>query len=402
MKVKMAKDLKILYVSAALIAPPHTGCMIRTMNIARKLKNCGQVTLLAVAGELNEDSVKLAREEFDNVHLLNLKDYSEYGNKTGRLIKKFHMHWPWSSGRQANDEGQKLFLELVARHDIVWFHTLGAAFPFRFKKLPNSVMDLDDLNHCKYALRSGQDKTLRLQMSARVQSIKWKRHEFEALKQYDKTIVCSQIDKELLGSGDNIHVVPNGFTRPETEPQWQEPDKLRLGFIGTLAYGPNRDGLIWFRDHVWPLIRKQKPNITLRIVGSPPPKEDVIEAEGFESLGYVDDPTGEFQTWSAMVVPLLFGGGTRIKIIESFSKMCAVVSTTPGAHGILATHEKDILLTDDPEKFAEYCLQLSNSPEKGKQMAEAGWQLFVKKYSWDVIGKSIKAIIEETRLTECH
>ena len=392
--MKMEKNLKILYVTPTLYVPPHTGCMIRTMNIAAQLQNCGQLTMLAVSRDFNDDSVKMAKKEFENFHLVKLRDYSEFGNIRGRFLKKFHMHWPWSKGTQANDEGQKLFRELVVRHDIVWFHTLGAAFPFCFKELPNSVMDLDDLNHCKYTLRSRQDKTLRLRMSATVQSIKWKKHEFEALKLYDKTIVCSHADKDLLGGLDNIHVLPNGFTKPQTKPKWQKPDLLRLGFIGTLSYGPNRDGLIWFRDNVWPVIRKHKPDMTLRIVGSPPPKEDVVDAKNFEYLGFVDDPTEEFQTWSAMIVPLLFGGGTRIKIIESFSKMCPVVSTTPGAHGIQATHNKDILLTDDPQEFAEYCLQLSNSPEKGKQMAEAGWQLFTQKYSWDVIGESIKTIID--------
>lgn len=392
--MKMAKSPKILYITPTLLVPPHTGCMIRTMNVASQLQNCGQLTMLAVSRDFNDDSVKMAREKFENFQLIKLKDYSEYGNMRGRFLKKFHMHWPPSRGTQANDEGQKLFRELVASHDIVWFHTLRAAFPFRFKKLPKSVMDLDDLNHCKYTLRSGQDKTLRLRISSKVQSIKWKKHEFDALERYSKTVVCSKIDKELLGDGDNIHVVPNGFTEPQTKPKWQKPDELRLGFIGALAYGPNRDGLVWFRDHVWPLIRKQKPNMTLRIVGSPPPKKDVVEAEGFESLGYVDDPAEEFHTWSAMVVPLLFGGGTRIKIIESFSKMCPVISTTPGAHGIQSAHGENILLADDPEEFAQYCLQLSDSPENGKQMAEAGWQLFVEKYSWDVIGESIKEILD--------
>ena len=83
-------------------------------------------------------------------------------------------------------------------------------------------MDLDDLNHCKYEQRASHGETLRLRLSAKVQACKWKREEFGALKRFDKTIVCSRIDKDLLGGGENIHIVPNGFTRPEVKPQWQK------------------------------------------------------------------------------------------------------------------------------------------------------------------------------------
>ena len=397
MKKTMARDLKILYVSAAFIAPPHTGCMIRTMNVARKLKDCGRVTVLGVAGRLDEKSMETARQEFDSVHFVKLKDYSEYGGGLGNFIKKFHMHWPWSEGRKVNKKDQQLFHELAAEHDIVWFHTLGAANPFDFENLPKSVMDLDDLNHCKYTLRFGQDKTFRLRMSAMVQAWKWKKREFESLEKYDRLVVCSEDDRELLGGSEKIHVIPNGFTKPQVKPEWKKPDELRIGFIGTLGYGPNRDGLIWFRDNIWPLIRKQKPKMTLRIVGSPPPEKDKVLAEGFESLGFIADPTDEFQTWSAMIVPLLFGGGTRIKILESFSKMCPVISTTPGAHGIQAEHGKNILLSDDIQEFAQYCLELSDYPEKGKEIAEAGWQLFVEKYSWEIIGKAIENVISNLK-----
>ncbi|MHC4232965.1 MAG: glycosyltransferase family 4 protein [Planctomycetota bacterium] len=371
--------------------------MIRSINIAHQLSNLGQVTVLAVSQRFDEGSVKLVEKEFENVIYVKLRDYPSYGDLLGRFMRKFHMHWPWSKGVAAKDLDQELFMELVTEHDIVWLHTLAAANPFRFKKRPRFVMDMDDLNHCKFALSSVQNEIFRYKLSAKIQSFKWKRHELDALKQYEKIIVCSQTDKELLGGGEKIYVVPNGFMRPETKPQWNQPDEFRLGFIGALNYGPNSSGLIWFRDHVWPLIKEQKPNMTLRIVGTTPSKKYLVEADGFELLGYVDDPTAEFKTWSAMITPIQYGGGTRIKIIEAFSKMCPVVSTRVGAHGIETAHGKNIFLADEPADFARYCLELSDSPEKGRQMAEAGWQLFLEKYSWDVIGESIKTIIEKIR-----
>ena len=96
-----------------------------------------------------------------------------------------------------------------------------------------------------------------------------------------------------------------------------------------------------------------------------------------------------------MIVPLRYGGGTRLKILEAFSRMCPVISTSVGAYGLDVTHNKDILLEDAPQAFADQCIRLLQQPNYGKSLAEAGWELFQKKYTWDVIGKSIQNTVKE-------
>ncbi len=390
--MSLPKKPRILYVTKALCAPPHAGCMIRTANIFRQLSQCAQTSMLAVSHNFVLDSVRMCQEEFDAFYRIDLKPYTP--DLSGRFLKKWHMHWPSSRGLQADETGQQLFDTLVQQHDIVWFHTLGAAHPFRKQKLPCSVMDLDDLNHCKYDLRSRHEANFRFRCSAKVQSYKWKKQEFDALKKYDVVVVCSDDDRQYLGK-ENVCVIPNGFTSPPQEPAWTYPDPCRLGFIGVLGYGPNYDGLLWFRDKVWPVIRRQKPRMKLRIIGAAPLKRYVVKAEGFDYLGYVEDTTDEMKTWSSIVVPIPYGGGTRIKILDAFSKKCPVIATPIGAHGIRGVHQKHLLITDNPAQFAQYCLDLSSHPEQGKSLAEAGWELFEQKYTWDVIGQAIRTVVED-------
>ncbi len=384
---------KILYVTPFLDMPPHSGGAIRTVNLCRQLSQCGQVTLVWVSQQIDGHTVELCRKEFPAFHPMALKPYADYPAPWGRIKHKWDMHWPFGYGIAADAADQKRFAELAGSHDVVWFHTLGAAFPFRKQTLPLSVMDLDDLNHCKYDQRRRHDTNLRFRWSAKVQSLKWRRHEFDALKQYDIVTVCSEHDRQYLNTA-NVRVVPNGFTLPPQKPD-RAPDPHRLGFIGSLGYGPNYDGLVWFRDTVWPLIRRRKPHMELRIVGSPPSPRYHVAAPGFTHLGYVEDPAAEIQRWSAMIVPIPYGGGTRIKILEAFSRMCPVVATPLGAQGIEAADQKEILLADAPRQFADCCLDLSDRPEKGKMLAEAGWTLFAEKYTWDKIGVRARNIIAE-------
>jgi glycosyltransferase involved in cell wall biosynthesis len=368
--------------------------MIRTSNVFRQLSKGTNATLLAVSHNFDPDSVDMCEKEFDAFSRIDLKPYTAFPDRRGRFLKKWHMHWPLSQGIQADEDGQRMFSELAQQHDVVWFHTLGAAQPFKDQPLPCSVMDLDDLNHCKYDLRSRHDANFRFRCSAKVQAYKWKRHEFDALKKYDIVVVCSEDDQRYLQT-ENIRVIPNGFTLPQQEPAWTKPDPNRLGFIGVLGYGPNYDGLVWFRDKVWPIIRKQSPQMKLRIIGSLPPEKYYVKADGFEYLGYVEDTTDEMNSWSSMIVPIPYGGGTRIKILDAFSKKCPVIATPIGAHGIQGMHREHLLMTESPDEFAKYCLDLSSQPEQGKSLAEAGWKLFQEKYSWDVIGKSIRDIVSK-------
>ena len=234
---------------------------------------------------------------------------------------------------------------------------------------------------------------LREKVATKLLTYKWKRRERQALERFDLAAVCSEDDKEYLGGRDRIRVIPNGFEPPEKEIQRTAAGQMRLGFIGNLEYGPNFDGLEWFGQAVWDLIKKEIPAARLRMVGIKPAKVQRLDREGFEWLGFVEDTAEEFASWSAMVVPLRIGGGTRLKIVDALSKRCPVVSTRVGAHGLEVTDQKDILLADEPADFAQACLRLMRDDAYGARLAAAGWELFEQNYTWEVIGRAVQQIV---------
>ncbi|MCH9021986.1 MAG: glycosyltransferase [Planctomycetes bacterium] len=103
----------------------------------------------------------------------------------------------------------------------------------------------------------------------------------------------------------------------------------------------------------------------------------------------------EFSTWSGMIVPMRYGGGTRIKIIEAFSRNCPVISTVQGAYGLEVSADRDILLAEEPDVFAQGCVRLLEDRRFGCELAESGWKLFRAKYTWEVIGRSIREAVRE-------
>jgi len=391
----MADEVKILYVNRSMQSSPHIGGQQRMFNIGRQLRKIGPVTLLCVNHIFDPEALELAYQEFERVELMKLEKYRTPSPMLFEVRRKYQMHWPTNIGDRLSREDIKRLEQLSREHDVVWFHTLSAANCFGNRRFDRSILDLDDLEHMKFALRAEIDATWRWRLSARVQSYKWRRLEYDSFRRFNRVVLCSREDKRIMGDHPRIRIVPNGFPAPPERPIWKPSEDCYLGFIGTLNYGPNTEGVEWFRDQVWPLIRKAVPQAKLRLVGKIPEKDAFLNSPGFEPLGFVEDPTEEFSRWQAMIVPLRYGGGTRLKILEAFSRKCPVISTAVGAYGLEVTHNKNILLEDAPQSFANQCIRLLREPTDGKSLAEAGWELFQKQYTWDVIGNSIQNAVAE-------
>src|SRR5205814_327193 len=102
-----------------------------------------------------------------------------------------------------------------------------------------------------------------------------------------------------------------------------------------------------------------------------------------------------YQRCGCVVVPLLEGSGTRVKILEAMSLGSPVVSTRIGAEGIEAEHGREILLADKPEEFAAAVLRLLADQQLFDAMRRAGRRLVEEKYEWRTIGDEINRTIDE-------
>ena len=144
-----------------------------------------------------------------------------------------------------------------------------------------------------------------------------------------------------------------------------------------------------------PIVLQQFPRVRIRIVGESPAKGTPIVHPNVDWLGFVDDMGSEMSTWTALIVPLRIGGGTRIKILEALSRRCPVVSTAIGAYGLELEHGRHLLMADTAEDFAACCMRLLEDRGFSRELAEAGWQQFVQHYTWDAIQPAVESVVLE-------
>jgi len=387
-----SRSPRILYLTAQPPLPVKYGAQIRSLAIARLLRESGEVSLAMLTVE-EPDTTALARtrEEFVIAGVFPL----EFRPIQGLKERLGHELNPWflnTRGVGVNTATAARIRKLATEYDIVWIHGLTTANKAGIGSMANTVLDVDDLPsqyyHSEFRITS---QFMRKAFAARNLWI-WKRREAVLLERFNILAVCSEADREYLGADERIHVIPNGYANTAVEPERCTVDPPRIGFIGWMRYAPNREGIEWFIEHVWPLIKAARPDARLRLVGE---DSDLgIPGDGIDRLGFVDDAAKEFATWSLSIVPIRVGGGTRIKIAEAFSRKCPVVSTSWGAFGYDVKSGEQLMLADRPDSFAAACLAILQNPAMAQRLAENAWRTYSDHWTWSAIQPRVQAAVD--------
>ncbi len=230
------------------------------------------------------------------------------------------------------------------------------------------------------------------------------KEESNLYKTADLCFCCSEIDKEKLQQLNKgqlqITVVPNGVdTRLKAFDT--NPGKFNIKnilFCGTLDYAPNKKGLLWFCEKVFPLVQEKVPDMRLTIIGklnNNDPYATIRNRPGIDFIGPVEDVSKYYNESSVAIVPLLQGSGTRLKIMEAMSFGNPVVSTGVGAEGLNLTNGNNILIADSPEDFVDKIIQLTENKNLYQEIRQNANDLVRKEYDWAVIGAKMNGAIEK-------
>jgi len=391
----MALPIRILYLSPCRPDEKAYGTQLRTMQMVNALQSLGQLDLIVVKQEDNESKVATpAASQVSVKRVIKLQPVSDrsLGNRVRcGLDPKFMGYY----GHTVAPDDRAYVESELPNYDLIWLHHLRTANMLNRWVWPRSVMDVDDVPSTYQSTILNEARGPRKRFRARFDLMVAQYRERFLAKRFKVISVCSEADREYLNLNPQPHVIPNGFTRPTTVPVRQPVSPPRIGFIGTFDYVSNVESMRWFVSECWPLVRRRIPAARLRLIGRR--GEEFFGALGsdIDALGWVADPAAEISSWSAMVVPVRTGAGTRVKIAEGFSRKCPIVSTSLGAFGYGAKDGREIFLADTAADFSDACVRAIQQPEAAAAMAERGWQEYLDKWTWDAIRPRIHAAAED-------
>ncbi|MBT8220887.1 MAG: glycosyltransferase family 4 protein [Bacteroidia bacterium] len=185
--------------------------------------------------------------------------------------------------------------------------------------------------------------------------------EMQALKHVDRVIFLSKRDRDVFvaaGFDNDYTINPSSldlsyYNTPKTS------KNFTIGFIGSLDWIPNVEGLKWFLDNVWPQVYKALPYAEFHVAGRNPGNDFYSRpARNIFIHGEVRSAKDFMSDHQILVVPLLSGSGIRIKILEGLALERTVITTPLGVEGIDAMHGEHLLIAKNSQEFIkniQYC-----------------------------------------------
>ncbi|MGA2467075.1 MAG: glycosyltransferase [Thermodesulfobacteriota bacterium] len=233
-----------------------------------------------------------------------------------------------------------------------------------------------------------------------IQWLKLRSFERSAMEKFDGCVVVSDVDKELLIKmevNSRLFVVSNGTDTKFFRPNNNKVFENEVLWIGHMDVHTNKDAVLYFWKEIYPLLRKQYPQVRMTFVGTAPPKEivDIAKRDGHVRVtGFVDDIRPYIDEAAVMVVPIRIGSGTRLKILDAMAMGKAIVSTSIGCEGINVTHGKNIMIADNPEDFANRTIELLKNENVRVNLEKSALTL-AKTYDWDIIREKQEGVYQD-------
>ncbi|MBI5094604.1 MAG: glycosyltransferase [Candidatus Hydrogenedentes bacterium] len=268
---------------------------------------------------------------------------------------------------------------LVVCRWLRWAVATGGAF---IPDIP-VILDLDIVDWRVHGSQeeqmSGRGLVKRIHSQFYTRTIEWNAR--RRLRQFAHVWVVSEDDRQIIG-GRSCSVLPNVPILPASDGQRfasEKPNQPNILFVGDLGFSSNAHGLSRFLERVWPRLHEAAPELKLRIVGRLPDGESASIARwrrvpNVELVGFVEDLGVEYERALFTVAPIYWGGGTKIKVIESLGrgKTCVVTPHSLYGLGPHVRHGESLLCAPSDAEFADACLNLTRSEDLRQRLALKG------------------------------
>ncbi len=226
---------------------------------------------------------------------------------------------------------------------------------------------------------------------------KMKRFERLCGGHFDHVVAVSTQDEQIFRERygwTNVDAIDTAVDTDYFQPRPDQEQPNRVMFLGSMDWLPNQDGVRFFADEVWPKVLQQVPDALFQIVGrNPPPNVLALgERQGIQVTGSVPDVRPHLAQAAVVVVPLLVGGGTRLKIYEAMAMAKPTVSTTIGAEGLPVQPGVHFFQADDARSFADDIVKLLAEPGLRQEMGQASNRFVRQHYASETIARQFEAI----------
>ena len=309
-----------------------------------------------------------------------------------------------------NDAGFDEFVKTL-NPNIVLFDRFMMEEQFGWRvanQCPNAlrILDTEDL-HClrkgrHQAIKDGKpfDKTYLFNEIAK--------REIASIYRSDLSLIISEVEMEILKSDFKVDVSLLMYVPFLLEGISEETIKKIPSFnkrehfitIGNFLHEPNFNAVLYLKETIWPLIRKQLPKTELHTYGayaSQKVNQLHNEKDGFLIKGFAEDVNTVMQQSKLCLAPLRFGAGLKGKLMDAMQNGTPCVMTSLASEGMFGNLDVNGFVEDHPLEFAHKAVQLYQHETLWNEKQQNGFETINKRFNKNEFQQKLALIINETK-----
>lgn len=265
-----------------------------------------------------------------------------------------------------------------------------------------TVMDVQDAFSVSAFRACVAERNLLRRVHGFLRWIAWVIYERRHYRRFDRVIAITEQDRNgltLFSPGLNVAVSPAAIDIPELKANAYIAG-CTVVFFGSFSHQPNVDAIRFFVREIWPDVASARPDVTFLVAGRAPPEDLVaLQTERVRFVGFVPDLLAFLRDAAVVVVPLRFGGGIKIKVLEAMAAGSAIVSTSVGTEETGVENGVHALVRDDPAAFAAAVVELLACPTLARELANRARQLVRERFSWEAKMSQLMATLRAAAAT---
>jgi len=396
--------MNILWLSHLLPYPPKGGVLQRSHNLIKEIARQNKVWLVAFnqkallrTQEQVRRSVEALKELCQDVEVVSIPSDASRLSWQSLVVRSLVTRHPYTINWLRSREMARQITTVVERggFDVVHFDTISLAeYTPLVGGLPR-ILNHHNVESAMMRRRARKERNPLKKLYFHVEAAKLERYEIEVAPRFNAHLTVSESDRQILrqlAPGVNVDVISNGVDTHYFRPGDPPRAPRSLVFAGGMKWYPNRDAVLFFVREVWPLLKREYPDVTFTVIGREPPGELVALAQrdtGLRLTGYVDDVRPLIAGAAVYVCPIRDGGGTRLKVLDAMAMGKAIVSTSIGCEGLDVEPEQNILVADRPAEFVAQIGRLIEDATLRERLGRSARTAVEARYSWETIGRQL-------------
>lgn len=379
---------KILFLTTQLPYPPNSGGTVKSWNYVKHLSNSCDLT---VGSLLKDEDEKHESLFLENITLTSYFSEPVHLPRTPINLIKSYFQAPCLNVFRNYSPGFKALVEKASKDSEILIIDHYEVFQYVPKDFKGKiVMHTHNAEFMLWQRMSELTNNLIKKLILKLEAIRVKKYE-EAIFNRSDLIYSTPSDIELYQKyGFNVAKHKTTF-HLGNDSLLELPDlnfndtEKAIGFMGTLSWEPNIDGLIWFITNVWPLVKEKNTNVVFYIMGKKPDQrilDSIGNDQQIKLTGFVKNLDDYLKRTRVYIAPLRFGSGMKVKVLEGLYRGVPSVCTHVAAEGLEIESGKHVFIEDTTLAFAVACNTLLENENTWNKFRDNSREIAKAKYTW--------------------